>query len=46
MKYQKQIRKKNPICCSNKKNKIPRNKPNQRGKRPMLRKLQNAEESN
>ena len=37
---------KNPICYSNKKNKIPRNKPNQEGKRPVLKKLQNTEERN
>ena len=40
------IRKKNPICYSNKKNKVPRNKPNQGGKRPVLRKLHNTEERN
>ena len=39
-----EIRKKNSICYSNKKNKVPRNKPNQRGKIPVLRKLHNAEE--
>ena len=33
-----ETRKKNPICCSNK-NKLPRNNPNQDGKRPVLRKL-------
>ena len=37
--------KKNPIRYSNKKNKVPRNKPNQGGKRPVLRKL-NIEERN
>ena len=37
------IRKKNPICYSNKKNKVPRNKPNQGGIRPILRKLHNTE---
>ena len=37
---------KNPICYSNKKNKVPRNKPNQGGKRPMFRKLHNSEERN
>ena len=31
---------------SKKKNKIPRNKPNQGGKRPVLRKLHNTEERN
>ena len=35
---------KNPIWCSNKKNKVPRNKPNQGGKTPVLRKLRNTEE--
>ena len=39
-------RKKNPICYSNKKNKVPRNKPNQGDKRPVLTKLQNTEERN
>ena len=34
---------KNPIYC-NKKNKVPKNKPNQGGKRPVLRKIQNTEE--
>ena len=46
MKYQNQKSGKSPICYSNKKNKIPRNKPNQGGKRPVLRKLQNTEERN
>ena len=41
-----EIRKKNPIWYSNKKNKVPRNKPNQGGKRPVLRKLHNTEERN
>ena len=36
--------KKNPTCYSNKKNKVHRNKPNQGGKRPVLRKLCNTEE--
>ena len=36
---------KNPIWY-NKKNKVPRNKPNQGGKRPILRKLHNNEERN
>ena len=44
MKQQKQKSGKNPICYSNKKTKVPRNKPNQRGKRPVLRKLHNTEE--
>ena len=43
MKYQKQKSGKNPIFCNNKKNKVPRNKPNQRGKRPVFRKLPNTE---
>ena len=34
----------NPICYSNKKNKIPRNKHNQGSKRPVLRKLYSTEE--
>ena len=46
MKHQKQKSAKNPILYSNKKNKIPRNKPNQGGKRPVLRKLHNTEERN
>ena len=37
---------KSPIWYSNKKNKVPKNKPNQGGKRPVLRKLHNAEERN
>ena len=41
-----EIRKKNPISYSNQKNKVPRNKPNQGGKRPVLRKLHNTEERN
>ena len=41
-----EIRKKNPIWYSNKKNKVPSNKPNQGGKRPVLRKLYNTEERN
>ena len=40
-----EIRKK-ILFDSNKKNKIPRNKPNQGGKRPVLRKLHNTEERN
>ena len=43
---EREIKKKNPICYSNKKNKVPRNKPNQGGKRPVLRKLHNTEERN
>ena len=45
MKLQKQkSEKKSPIKCRNMKNKVPRNKPNQGGKRPVLRKLHNMEE--
>ena len=45
MKYQKQkLVKKNPIRYCNKQNKVPRNKLNQGGERPVLRKLQNTEE--
>ena len=44
MKYQKQKPgKKNHIWHSNKKNKVPRNIPNQGGKRPILRKPHNTE---
>ena len=46
MKYQKDKLGKNPIYYSNKKNKVTRNKPNQGGKRPVLRKLLNTEERN
>ena len=46
IKYQKQRLGKNPIYHSNKKSRALRNKPNQRGKRPVLRKLQNTEERN
>ena len=38
--------KKNPIWYRTKKNKVPRNKPNQGGKRPLLRKVYNTEERN
>ena len=38
--------KKNLICYSKRKNKVSRNKPNQGGKRPVLRKLHNTEERN
>ena len=41
-----EIMEKNPIRYSNKKNKVPRNKPNQGGKRPVFRKLHNTEERN
>ena len=37
---------KNPIYYTKKKNKVPRKKPNQGGKRPVLRKLHNTEERN
>ena len=46
MEYQKQKSWKNPIYYSNKKNKVPRDKLNQGGKRPVLRKLHNTEERN
>ena len=46
MKYQKHKLGEIPIYYSNKKNKILRKKPNQGGKRPVLRKLQNIEERN
>ena len=46
MKHQKQKQGKNSICYSNKKNKVPRNKSNQGGKKPVLRKLHNTEERN
>ena len=41
-----EIRKKNPIWYSKMKNQVPRNKPNQGGNRPVLRKLHNTEERN
>ena len=41
-----EIRKNYPICYSTKKNKVPRNKPNKEGKRPVLRKLYKTEERN
>ena len=41
-----EIRGKNPIQYSNKKNKVCRNKPNQGDKRPVLRKLHDTEERN
>ena len=43
---ERETKKKNPIYYSNKKNKVPRNKLNQGGKRPVLRKLHNTEERN
>ena len=46
MKYQKEELGKKSIYDSNKKNKVPRNKVNQGGKRPVLRKLQNNKERN
>ena len=36
----------NSVCYSNKKNKVPRNKLNQGGKRPVLRKLHSTKERN
>ena len=41
-----QNQKKIPICYSNRKNKVPRNKPNQGSKKPVLKKLYNTEEIN
>ena len=41
-----EIRRKNLTYYSNKKNKVPRNKLNQGGKTPVLRKLYNTEERN
>ena len=41
-----EIRGENSICYSKKKNELPRNKPNQGGKRPVLRKLHDTEERN
>ena len=46
MKYQKQKLGKYPLYYSNKKNKEPRNKLNQGGKKPVLGNLQNTEEIN
>ena len=48
MKYQKQKSGKQShlIQQQQQKNKVPRNKPNQGGKRPVLRKLHNTEERN
>ena len=43
---ERETRGKNPIYYSNKRNKVPRNKLNQGGKRPVLGKLQNTEERN
>ena len=45
-KYQKQKLGKSPIYCTNKKNKVPSNKPSQGGKTPVLRILYNTEERN
>ena len=45
-KLQKQKSGKKSHLHSNKKYKVPRNKPNQGGKRPVLRKLHNTEERN
>ena len=41
-----EIRKKIPFDIATRKIKVPRNKPNQGGKRPVLRKLHNTEERN
>ena len=41
-----EIRKKNPAWYSNKKNKVPMNKSNQGGKRPVPREIHNPEERN
>ena len=41
-----EIRKKLPFDIAKRKNKVPRNKPNQGAKRPVLRKLHNTEERN
>ena len=41
-----EIRGKIPFAIPTRKNKVPRNKPNQGGKRPGLRKLHNTEERN
>ena len=47
MKLQKQKSgKKIPLDIATRKNKVPRNKPSQGGKRPVLRKLHNIEERN
>ena len=46
MKYLKLKLGKSHIYYSNKKNKVPRNKPHEGGKRPVLGKLHNIEESN
>ena len=46
MKHQEEKQGGKSHLISNKKNKIPRNKPNPAGKRPVLRKLHNSEERN
>ena len=46
MKHQKQKSGGKSHSYSNRKNKVPGNKPNQGGKRPILRKLHNTEERN
>ena len=43
---ERETRGKTPIYYSNKKNKVPRNKLNQGGKRPVLEKLQNTVQRN
>ena len=42
----REIRGGNSTYYNNKKNKVPRSKPNQGGKKPILRKLKNTEERN
>ena len=44
MKYDKKETRKKSLLLSNKKNKVPRNKLNQGGKRPVLRNLHKTEE--
>ena len=44
--WETEIKGKNIMWYSNKKNKVPRNKSNQWGKRPVLKKLHNTEERN
>ena len=41
-----EIRKKVPFDIATRKNKVPRNEPNQGGEKPILRKLHNTEERN
>ena len=44
--YKVNTQKSKAFLYTNKKNQVPRNKPNQGGKRPVLRKLHNTEERN